>query len=200
MIVITGGIGCGKSAVCRLLSVMGHTVYDCDREAKRIMLTNPELRQQLSNLFGTDVWLNDGTMNRTLVASRMFGNADLLRQMNALVHPAVARDVVAQAESLKAKTDGQGQRLLFVETAIHFESGFDHLIHPRQVWCVAAPDEVRIARAMKRDNATRERILARIGSQMPQDEKMRRSDAVILNDDQHSVIGQVNTLLNQLMQ
>lgn len=190
MIVITGGIGCGKSVICQLLKVMGHTVYDCDREAKRLMTSDPLLRQQLTALFGPDTYLHDGTLNKPFLSSEIFNNAGLLGQMNALIHPAVARDI----QRRKEKGEGKNSPL-FIETAIHFESGFDKLIKPEKVWCVASPLELRIERAMGRDHATREQILARIHNQMSQEEKIERSDAVIWNDDDHSIIKQVNQLL-----
>lgn len=190
MIIITGGIGCGKSVVCQLLKVMGHTVYDCDKEAKRLMTSDSLLRQQLIQLFGPDTYLRDGSLNKTYLSAQIFNHADLLKQMNALIHPAVARDIKSRIEKGERKNSP-----LFVETAIHFESGFNLLVQPDQVWCVASPIEIRIARAMQRDNATREKILARMDNQMPQEEKIKLSDAVIWNDDVHSLIEQINHLL-----
>jgi len=211
MIIITGGIGCGKSVVCQLLQVMGHTVYDCDREAKRLMTSDPLLRRQLQELFGPETYLTDGSLNKPYLSAQIFNDASLLQQMNALIHPAVARDIERKKEKGKgencqrSKEKGQmtkvkGQRSkvncqLFVETAIHFESGFDKLIQADQVWCVASPLELRIERAMTRDHATREKIQARINNQMSQEEKISRSDAVIWNDNTHSLIEQINNLI-----
>ena len=193
MIVITGGIGCGKSVICQLLKVMGHAIYDCDSQAKRLMTEDALLRQQLCELFGPETYLADSTLNKTYIASCIFSNADLLTRMNELIHPAVARDI----KKLPDPPIGSGH-LLFVETAIHFESGFNHLIKADQTWCVAAPLELRIERAMKRDNTSREKILARMENQLSQEEKICRSDAVIWNDNDHSVIEQVNRLLTQI--
>ncbi len=190
MIIITGGIGCGKSVVCQLLKVMGHTVYDCDKEAKRLMTSDTLLRQQLVSLFGPDTYLLDGSLNKAYLSAQIFEHTDLLKQMNALIHPAVARDIKREKEEGERKNSP-----LFVETAIHFESGFNHLVQADQVWCVASPFETRIARAMQRDNTTREKILARMQNQLSQDEKIKLSDAVIWNDDEHSLIEQINHLL-----
>lgn len=187
MIVITGGIGCGKSAVCQLLQIMGHSIYDCDSEAKKLMNSDPLLMQQLRELFGTETYLADGTLNRQHLAAQIFNDTSKLSQMNALVHPAVARDLTQKA--------ARSTQRLFVETAIHFESGFNRLITPDQVWCVAAPLELRIARAMARDHASREQVLARIQNQMSQEEKIKRSDIVIWNDNEHSLIEQINNYL-----
>ena len=189
MTIITGGIGCGKSVVSQLLRVMGYPVYDCDREARRLMSDDPELRQALCDAFGAETFLSNGTLNKPYLATRIFGDAERLAQMNALVHPAVARDIV--------RRNAIGHKPLFVETAIYFESGFSRLIPADHVWCIAAPLELRIERAIARDHSTREKILARIGSQMPQEEKIKRADAVIWNDSTHSVIEQVNEILRE---
>ena len=204
LIIITGGIGSGKSMVSQLLKVMGYTVYDCDSRAKELMLTDTALKGQLTELLGPETYTADGQLNRPYVASRIFGNQKLLGQMNALVHPAVAADI-RRRQLAFSKNAGQGfgqtmgqdfgQTPFFVETAIYFEANFGQYIRTDRVWCVAAPLELRIQRAMHRDGADRQRIEARILSQMPQEEKIKKSDAVIWNDDTHSIIEQVNALL-----
>ena len=189
MIVITGGIGCGKSVVSQILRVMGYPVYDCDREARRLMADDPELREALANAFGQETFMADGSLNRAYLATRIFNDPGRLAQMNAIVHPAVARDIKRRRNAI-----GQ-ERPFFVETAIYYESGFSHLIVADAVWCVAAPLELRIARAMKRDNAPRANVVERIDNQMPQEEKIALADAVIWNDCTHSVIEHINSLL-----
>lgn len=212
LIIITGGIGSGKSMVSQLLKVMGYTVYDCDSRAKELMLTDATLKGQLTKLLGPETYAADGQLNRPYVASRIFGNQELLGQMNALVHPAVAADIRRrQLDFSKTLRQGLSKGLdktlrqgldkgfsktpFFVETAIYFDSGFDKYAQADRVWCVAAPLELRIQRAMHRDGTDRQRIEARILSQMPQEEKIKKSDAVIWNDDTHSIIEQVNALL-----
>lgn len=193
IIAITGGIGSGKSVVSTLLRVMGYQVYDCDERAKWVMTHDPQLRSELIGLFGTDTYLPDGELNKPHLSAAIFGHEESLRQMNACVHPAVARDIRQQVATLQ-----RPERPFFYESAILYESGFDGLITPDCVWTVSAPLELRIERAMQRDHATRERVVARIDAQMPQDEKERRADHVILNDDHHSLIEQVNYLLNTI--
>ena len=175
---------------------MGYSVYDCDREARRLMLTDSTLRQQLIDHFGADTYLPDGTLNKPYLAQEIFSHPDRLAEMNALVHPAVAHDIIQRQETLKADHPDTADTL-FVETAIYFESGFSHLIHADSVWCIAAPLELRIARVLARDHTTRAAIQARLDSQMSQEEKMAHSDAVIWNDNEHSVIAQLNDLLNK---
>ena len=192
LIAITGGIGSGKSVVSQLLRTMGFTVYDCDERAKWVMTYDERLRSELCQLFGADTYLPtaDGSwmLNRSYLASRIFASADALAQMNACVHPAVWRDLKTQFEAERCDR-------YFFESAILYESGFDQLSHPDEVWMVSAPIELRIRRAMQRDNTPREQVLSRIDSQMPQEEKELRADHIILNDDLHSVILQVHKLL-----
>ena len=192
LIAITGGIGSGKSVVSQLLRIMGYTVYDCDERAKWVMTNDEQLRSELCALFGPDTYLltsNDTwELNKPYISSIIFSNEDALAKMNACVHPAVWRDLQTQLAATPCDR-------FFFESAILYESGFDHLSSPDEVWAVSAPLELRIHRAMQRDNISREKILSRIASQMSQDEKDRRADHTIFNDDSHSVIAQVRELL-----
>lgn len=189
LIAITGGIGSGKSVVSQALRIMGYTVYDSDSRAKWVMTHDPILREQLIALFGQETYLADGSLNKPYLSKAIFGNAEALTKMNACVHPAVARDLMTAYEN---QTDS---RPFFFESAILFESRFNTLAIPDQVWTVSAPLDLRISRAMLRDNATREQILSRINSQMPQEEKERLADHVIWNDKAHSVLEQINALI-----
>lgn len=193
LIAITGGIGCGKSVVSQALRVMGYSVYDCDSRAKWVMTNDGILHQQLIDLFGAETYLNDGSLNKPHLSAAIFGNAEALNRMNACVHPAVARDLDTLYQAHIAQYGNL--RPYFYESAILFESGFNHLSVPDKVWTVSAPLELRISRAMERDNTSRDKILSRINSQMSQDEKEKRADQIIWNDPQHSVLDQLNHLL-----
>lgn len=198
LIAITGGIGCGKSVVSQLLRVMGYEVYDCDSRAKWVMTHDQRLRQQLIELFGEETYLPDGSLNKPHLSASIFGNNEALAKMNGCVHPAVDRDLRKQYEVYKEITNYRLQitaRPFFFESAILFESGFDKLSVPDEVWTVSAPLELRISRAMQRDHATREQILNRINSQMSQEEKEIRANHVIWNDPEHSVIEQVRKFM-----
>lgn len=192
LIAITGGIGCGKSIVSTVLRVMGYEVYDCDCAAKRLMTEDEELRAGLIGLFGHETYLADGTLNKPHLSRSIFGNDSALAQMNAMVHPAVARDLQRKLQDWQKRNPTLPY---FFESAILFESHFDHLSHPDEVWCVTAPEELRITRAMLRDHATRNQIEARLAAQMPQEEKANRADHIIINDTTHSVIEQINQCL-----
>lgn len=219
LIAITGGIGSGKSVVAHLLRIMGYTVYDCDTRAKWVMTHDPILRQQLIELFGPETYLpsdssqlplgssqltldtsqlhiNSSQLNKPYLSSRIFHDSAALAEMNACVHPAVWRDLQSHYSLAASQSSPLTPNcLFFFESAILFESGFDHLSHPDQVWTVSAPLELRITRAMLRDGASRQQILSRIQSQMAQEEKEKRSDIVLHNDAEHSIIAQINQAL-----
>lgn len=198
LIAITGGIGCGKSVVSALLCVMGYPVYDCDKGAKWVMQHDPILHSQLVDLFGKETYMPDGSLNKPYLASRIFNDAEALRAMNACVHPAVNRDLQRAYLVTSRPQDLKPSQPFFFESAILFESGFDKLANPDRVWAVTAPLELRVERAMLRDSASREQIVARINSQMSQEEKEKRADDIIINASPYSVIEQVNALLNKL--
>ena len=144
LIGITGGIGSGKSTIARALEARGFTVYDCDREAKRIIAENKEVQQQIISLFGEDSFVN-GIYNTAYIAQRVFSDPSLLAQLNAIIHPAVKADIL----SLLPSTGRSGGGSLFVESAILYESGLDSLCD--KIIVVDAPEDIRIARTIARD-------------------------------------------------
>ena len=169
---ITGGIGSGKSYVCRLLAQRGIEVYDCDAAAKRLIRTSPRLRQQLQDLIGS---LNKADISRFLLASEENQQA-----VNAIVHPAVFQDF-------------EESGMLWMESAIIYESGADKLVD--KVIVVTAPEEVRIQRIMNRDSITREKALQWIARQWPQEQVRERADFEIVNDGQADLNSQIEKLL-----
>ena len=184
---ITGGIGSGKSVVAHLLEVMGIPVYISDAEAKRLMLDDPGIRQGLTDLLGTAVYLPDGSLNKPLLASYLFASAGHARQVNGIIHPRVRDDFrlwVWQRASLP---------VVGMESAILVEAGFAEEVD--KVVMVYAPLEVRIARAMRRDEASRSQIERRIRGQMDDEAKRGLADFVIVNDGRRALIPQVRELL-----
>lgn len=184
---ITGGIGSGKSVVAHLLEVMGIPVYISDAEAKRLMLDDPGIRQGLTDLLGTAVYLPDGSLNKPLLASYLFASAGHARQVNCIIHPRVRDDFrlwVRQRASLP---------VVGMESAILVEAGFAEEVD--KVVMVYAPLEVRIARAMRRDEASRSQIERRIRGQMDDEAKRGLADFVIINDGRRALIPQVRELL-----
>ncbi|MDD3037362.1 dephospho-CoA kinase [Bacteroides sp.] len=186
---ITGGIGSGKSVVSRLLEVMGIPVYISDVEAKRITLTDEVVRRRLSVLVGEDIYQN-GELNRTLLASYMFGNPEHIKNVNGIIHPQVKEDFRRWSRCFS--TD----KIIGMESAILVEAGFksevDFLI------MVYAPLEMRIERAIKRDCSSKELIMKRIQAQMSDELKREQADFLILNDGEMPLIPQVLELISLL--
>lgn len=183
-IIITGGIGSGKSYVCKLLTARGIEVYDCDAAAKRLMGTSSDLQRKLKELIGAEIFdgckLNKPALAKFLLASEC--NADAI---NEIIHPAVAADF-------------ENSGIDWLESAIYFDSKFDKRIRADKVICVTAPIETRISRVMNRDGITREKTLEWIGRQLPQEEVLKRSDYEIVNDGSKDIDKQLNKIINDL--
>lgn len=180
---ITGGIGSGKTTVCRLFETLGVPVYYADERAKWLMVNDEALIVGIKALFGEAAYQPDGSLNRAYIAERAFHNEPLLEQLNGLVHPAVGRD------SLVWFSEHQQSPYVLKEAALLFESGSYRQLDA--IIVVAAPEELRIERVMRRDGVSREAVLARIRRQWPQEEKIHLADYVIHNDGQSSLIRQV---------
>lgn len=188
-IAITGGIGSGKSYVSNLLKERGIPIYNADDEAKRLMLTNEDIRRDLIALLGDSVYEN-GVLNKPVLASYLFADANNAARINRIVHPRVKADF---RRWLEEKGDAQ---IVGLECAILFEAGFENTID--SIVMVYAPEAIRIKRAMLRDGATEAQIRARIALQMDDEEKCRQSDFVIINDGISSLEPQLTDLINQL--
>lgn len=174
---ITGGIGSGKSYVAHLLEEKGFPLYDTDREAKRLTLTHPRIREALSTLLGTEVYQADGTLNKPLLASYLFSSPEHAEQINGIIHPCVYEDFQAWAH----RQEEAGAKVVMMESAILFESGFQKAVD--YVVMVYAPLELRLKRAMQRDSASEAQIRARISAQMDDEEKKRKADYVLYNEE-----------------
>ena len=169
---ITGGIGSGKSTIAQELAKRGFVVYDCDREAKRIIAEDSEVKKAIIGLLGEEAFV-DGRYNTAYVSQRVFADKALLDQLNAIVHPAVKNDILAKQPD-------------FVESAILYEAGMDTLCV--KVIAVDAPEDVRVARTIERDYqgaASEEninKVRARIRAQ-----KAHTGDLTIINDGKTSI-------------
>ncbi len=170
---MTGGIGSGKSTVCKALAALsGAPIYDSDSRAKEIMATHPEVRQELVGLFGEEVFA-EGVLNRALISSRVFGNPPMLERLNAIVHPRVVADFEEWAES-------QSSSYVILESALLFTSPL--VGHYDLAVVVDAPLEMRVERCVGRDGTTPEEVRRRIESQMSADKMRQRADIVVEAD------------------
>jgi dephospho-CoA kinase len=188
---LTGGIGSGKSTVAKLFEALGIPVYDADQGAKRLMEENPEVRLAIQQLLGQNAYLEDGHLNRPWIAEQVFQEPKKLKELEAIVHPAVHRDANAWHHQ-------QDAPYTLREAALLYESGGAKLVDA--VIVVTAPEEVRVQRVMERDGVTREQVLARMRNQWPQQEKDELADFLIINDGSHLLIPQVWNIHQQILQ
>ena len=180
---ITGGLGSGKSTVCRFFRLLGIPVYSSDDRAKWLMAHDPELKAKISESFGAESYLSDGSVNRTFLASQVFSDPEKVKKINSLVHPAVGRDFISWAEKQTAP-------YLLKEAALLFETGaakeLDYVIN------VSSPLKIRIARVLMRDPHRDEaQINHIIDQQMPDEQKNEQADFVIKNTENKLIIPQI---------
>ena len=188
-IAITGGIGSGKSYIARMLEEYDIPIYNTDDEAKRLMVSDEGIRHDLVALLGEEVYVQ-GVLNKSLLASYLFANAENTARINRIVHPRVKTDFCRWMEQHADK------EIVGMECAILFEAGFEDAVDA--VVMVYAPEALRIERAMKRDHATEAQIRARISAQMNDEEKCKRADYIIYTDGSISLDSQLSTLITQL--
>jgi len=190
---ITGGIGAGKSTVCRVFYTLGIPIYDADSRAKRITTTHPQLRQEIIQEFGTESYLPTGELNREFLAKTVFNNPDKLQILNQLIHPRVRQD----SQEWIAQKIGKYPYIL-KEAALLFESGSYQDLD--KIITVSAPLGLRIQRVLGRDKHRQKTdIEAIINKQMAQGEKEKRADFVIRNDGKSMIIPQVLELHHILL-
>lgn len=173
-----------------LLRLMDVPVYDCDSEAKRLMCESAAIRKALVEAVGTEVYDAEGQLNRAYLASYMFGNAEQhVAMVNRIVHPVVRADFREWAQCV-------GNAVVAVESAILFEAEMHDDVSA--VWVVQAPEAQRLQRAIRRDASSEKAVRGRMQSQLSEQEYAKRADAVIYNDDYHSLIQQVIRLLDEI--
>ncbi len=184
---ITGGIGAGKSIVCKLLKTLDYPVFDSDAEAKRLMHTT--LKKDILELFGPQAYKNNA-LNRAYIAEVVFEDNQVLAQLNAIVHPAVREAFDQFSKANKAP-------LVFNEAAILFETGahknFDAIVF------VTAAEETRIKRVMKRDNVSKDQVRKRMDKQWSDERKQALTPFVINNNTDQLIIPQTLSVINQLI-
>ena len=187
---ITGGIGSGKSVVCKIFQCLGVPTYDADSRAKYVMTTDTILIQQIQKEFGNLSYNPEGVLNRKYLAEVAFSQPQQLEKLNRLVHPRVGVDYNTWVITHSASP------YVIKESALLFESGSASGLD--KIISVYAPEAVRIQRVLKRDtHRTEQAIKGVIQNQINEEEKRDRADFVILNDDSKLVIPQVLQLHQQ---
>ncbi len=181
---ITGGIGTGKTVVCKIFETFGIPVYYSDQRAKYLMENDKNLIRQIIENFG-QVYTKDGKLNRKKLAQIIFNDKNKLQTINQLVHPAVKADFLLWSKK-------QQTPYVIKESALLFESKqYTDLDYIVTVW---APLELRIIRTMQRDNISRQQVIERINNQLDDQFKIYRSDFLIINDEQTALLPQILNL------
>ena len=188
---ITGGIGSGKTTVCKVFEALGIPVYYADWHARQLMVNAPRLVAGVKELFGPDAYLEDGALNRPYIAEKVFNNDKKLQQLNHLVHRVVAED----ADRWHSAQENVPYTLK--EAALLFESGNYKQLD--KVITVFAPEDLRIQRVMDRDQVSSTEVRARMAKQMPEEEKLKRADYIVYNDGKHSLVRQVWDIHRELV-
>ncbi|UGS24592.1 dephospho-CoA kinase [Flavobacterium channae] len=186
---LTGGIGSGKSTVVNYIASKGIPVYIADDEAKKIM-EDATVKQRIQKLFSQSVLNDNGTLNRKKIAELVFGFPDKLKELNAIVHPEVQNHFKEWLFKHKEYS------FIIKEVAILFETGGNKQCD--KVILITAPEELRIQRAMKRDNLTKKDVLVRINTQLPDSKKKELSDFVVENVDLNDTFLKIDEILKIL--
>lgn len=189
---ITGGIGSGKTTVCRVFNTLGIPVFDSDKEAQIIINTDTSVRANLNSIAGVDLF-SSGTLDRKLLANIIFNDGEMLLRVNELIHPLVF-------DHFHAWADEQKSPYSILESAILFESGAWKMVD--KTISVMAPVDERIRRVSARSNLPETEIRDRIKNQISDDERVTRSDFVIRNGEEDLIIPAVlqihESIINQI--
>jgi dephospho-CoA kinase len=187
---VTGGIGSGKTTVCKVFNVLGIPVFLTDIEAKILMDTDLILKEKLNSVAGKDLYLK-GTLDRAILADIIFSDKKVLEKVNSLVHPMVF-------ENFRKWVSLQESPYVIMESAILFESGGSKLVD--KIASVIAPVEERIERVSKRNNLAKPQILERIANQMTDEDRIRLSDFIISNSEQEMIIPAIINVHNNILE
>ena len=189
---ITGGIGSGKSTICKIFTCLGVPVYDADSRAKSIMTTDGILIEQIKKEFGDLAYLSDGSLDREYLSRLIFENQEKRTLLNQMVHPRVAADTDRWLDQNREAT------YVVREAALLIESGA--YLRVDKVLLVTAPEELRIKRVLARDpHRLREEVVKIMATQLPEEEKKKVADVVVYNDETQLLVPQILHLHNQFL-
>jgi len=172
---ITGGIGSGKSTVCRIFKILGIPVFEADPVAREASDKDLRIKEGLIKLFGNTIYTTDGVVNRKKLASIIFNDKVLLKKVNGIIHPVVR-------EKFTEWCLQQNTPYIIHEAAILFESGFYKMMDFNIL--IIADKEVRINRITSRNNFSRKQVLTRMANQWDDKKKAELADFVIFNSNE----------------
>ncbi len=191
LIGLTGGIGTGKSTVSEYLMKMGYKVIDADKISREIVEPNSETLKEIAKVFGEEILLEDGSLNRNRLADIVFTNPDKKVLLDRIMHAKIIDIIMKRAKSYDK------EKVVFLDVPLLYETNMDQLVD--KVWLVDADIEARISRIMNRDELTREQVIDRINNQMSQAKKIKKADIVIDNSgDKSALYKQINKILNEI--
>ncbi len=191
---VTGGIGSGKTEVCRIFQELGVPVISADVVAKEIGNYDPRVKQLLVGLLGPEAYTADGILDRPYVASKVFSNKSIQKKINSIIHPRVEEEIERRFFELERN----GVHVAVVEAALIYEAGLDKDLDA--VVVVDAGESVKIERVMKRDGFTRQAVLDRMNAQMDPVDKLKKADYIIHNDGTLRELEERVKLLNSIFQ
>ena len=174
---LTGGIGTGKSTASKILEKLGAYIFDADKEAKKVLLTNETIKSELISEFGTDIMTGDGNVDNNKLARVAFQDQDHQLRLNTIIHPYVFNEI---DKNFDRELDGGKHDIFVVDAALIYESGAD--THMDYVIVITALIKTRMERALARETLSREEILKRMDLQWSEEEKIALADFVIHND------------------
>ena len=188
---LTGGIGSGKSTVARVFETLGVPVFDADRAALALYDEDESLLVEVMQRFGVSVIDANGRVNRPALASIVFNDSEALQQLNAMVHPRVAKKFDAWKKLQRASAVVREAAILFESRSA---SDCDAVI------VVTAPEDLRVDRVQKRNGWNEAEVRARMNRQWSEQQLIERADAVIVNDDKHLVLPQLTRVIQDFLE
>ena len=188
---ITGGIGTGKTTVCKIFETLGIPVFYADEESKKILFHDSDVNEELRTIFGKEIF-TEGIPDRKKIADIVFSDREKLEQLNAILHPAVIR------KSEEWFHEPKRAPYAIKEAALIFEVGGERNLD--KVIVISSPEEISIGRIMKRDNVSEEEVRLRMGNQLAQEVKEKKADFLIVNDDRQMLSPQVMNIHKHLLQ
>lgn len=186
---ITGGIGSGKTSVCKVFDVMGIPVFSADREARKIMDNDSKIISGIHSITGKDLYVN-GSLNRMELAKIIFNDRTILEKVNSLVHPVVV-------DYFRNWVSDQSSSYVIMEAAILFESGASKLVN--KVATVVAPVAERMERVIRRNKLSREQVIERMRNQMDDDARIKLSDYIIYNSENDMIIPAIMKIHDEIL-
>ena len=187
---ISGNIGSGKSYVCKIFNQLGISTFHSDEETKKLYFL-PDVKNEIIGRFGEEVYFADGSLNKKLLSYHLFQNPEALKFIETLLYPKLNQVFDEWCEQ-------QSSEYVLFESAILFEKNFDKQFD--KIIFVSAPEEVRLQRAMERDNCDEENVRSRMRLQWDEDTKISKSDYIINNDGVEDILPQVVKINSRILE